>query len=100
MDGREFFKPRIWKIILTIILLILFNFITGTPKYFLNSFYDASSTMIGFPFPMFQQIQIEGIPVIISSNFNLFGIILNFIFYYILACLIFIKKSLKVVSRK
>ena len=102
MEYKEFFKPTIGKIIL---FLIIFIFFTYLPTGFLKVPPISSITsqhQFGFPF-IFLDSQnqycaeplIYGIPHVDEENcplkfkFNIFNLILDFLFVYLISCLLF-----------
>lgn len=91
MDWEEFFKPTIWKVVLTVTLLglgfLLGGLIWGGP--------GLSET--GLPLPFVQQVHGRTPD---GGSYNFFDIayirlIIDIVFWYLISCLIFIKKSLK-----
>jgi hypothetical protein len=94
MDWKEFFKPTLWKI-LTFITLFIILTIFVNPLILLPSV-DHASMIYGFPILIVEKWHTMGPSGVIEGiNFSWIGLIFNIIIWYIISCLIFIKKSLK-----
>lgn len=94
MDFKEFFKPTLKKVVITFVLLIFTSFFVYGLAMQKNL--DHTTIAYGFPFIVKTVWQSMGPEGIVSGTDYIFeNIIINTIFWYLISCIIFIKKSLK-----
>jgi preprotein translocase subunit SecE len=83
MNWKEFLKPDWRKIVLTI---ILFTIVTGLKWYLFDTCLGCYNTYFGVPLAFYEKIvwprENE------MTNFLIFNLIVDIIFWYLLSCLI------------
>jgi len=77
---KDFLKPTIWKIILTVILFVLITFSFSNRSF-------GGPSRIGVPFSFYSHICLKVDFTNCNESFNIFYLLLDLIISYLISCL-------------
>jgi len=81
MNWKEFLKPELKRLAISILLIVISSFLSFTPQ-------NVVVVSYGFPLSVYSNCRpVLGCPIGLNYGIDYFGAIVNVIFWYFISCL-------------